>query len=173
MFGPDVTNRHFSSWFALIAGRFGLLCALLGAPLLVLAPARLSAQASAARVNGEVMVILAKAEAGEFDPKLTRMPALRKVPFDGYKSMKLLSTRDVQLSTTDAAITPLPKGRTLMLKLLGKTPDGRYRVQVSISKPGKRDYLPLMTVLASQAPFFVAGQHYQGGTLVIGIRLTP
>jgi hypothetical protein len=123
-------------------------------------------------VQGEVLVILAKAEPGPVDPKLAGMPALRKPPFDGYKSMSLLSTTPVTLNSQKASISDLPKGRKLMLRLLGNARDGRHRVEVSINKPGKQDYLPLLTVLASKEPFFVAGQNYKGGTLIIGVRLT-
>ena len=59
-----------------------------------------------------------------------------------------------------------------MLRLLGSSRDGRHRVEVSINKPNKQDYLPLLTVLASKQPFFVAGQSFKGGTLIIGVRLT-
>jgi len=123
-------------------------------------------------VQGEVLVILAKAEPGPLDPKLAGMQALRKPPFDGYKSMTLLSTSPVTLNSQHASISDLPKGRKLMLRLLGSARDGRHRVEVSINKPGKQDYLPLLTVLASKEPFFVAGQSFKGGTLIIGVRLT-
>jgi hypothetical protein len=123
-------------------------------------------------VQGEVLVILAKAEPGAVDPKLAGMLALRKPPFDGYKSMTLLSTTPVTLNSRQASISDLPKGRKLMLRLLGSTRDGRHRVEVSINKPNKQDYLPLLTVLASKEPFFVAGQSFKGGTLIIGVRLT-
>lgn len=164
MLGVELTlrRRRFSAVFTRLLGTLLVPAALLSPPALARAEDS---------VKGEVLVILAKAEPGEFDPKLARMPALRKMPFDNYKSMKLLSTVDVRLSPTQAAIAELPKGRKLMLKLLGKTADGRYRVQVSINKPGQRDYLPLLTVIASPVPFFVAGQQYQGGTLVIGVRV--
>jgi hypothetical protein len=164
MLGLTLTLPHSG----ILSGFTRAICAL----MCVLAVLSGAAPAAAEdTVKGEVMVILAKAEAGEFDPKLARIAALRKVPFDGYKSMKLLGTQQVRLSAAQPATAELPKGRKLMLKLLGKTADGRYRVQVSINKPGKRDYLPLLTVIASHEPFFVAGQNYKGGTLVIGVRL--
>jgi len=122
-------------------------------------------------VKGEVLVILAKEEPGEFDARLKEMPALQKPPFSSYKSMKVLSQNAVELSDERAATVALPNGRTLQLTLLERMPDGRHKVQVSINAPGKQDYLPLLTVLASGEPFFVAGQSYQGGTLVIGVRV--
>jgi hypothetical protein len=124
-----------------------------------------------APVKGEVLVILAKEETGEVDPRLKQMPALQKPPFNGYKSMKVLSQKGVELTAERAATVALPNGRTLQLTLLERMPDGRHKVQVSINRPGKQDYLPLLTVMASGEPFFVAGQSYEGGTLVIGVRV--
>ncbi len=148
-------------------GRVAALCLL--APCL-LAPARVALAANPP-VKSEVLVILAKEQAGEIDPKLKQLRALQKPPFNSYKSMKVLSTTEVELSTEHAATVALPNGRSLQLKLLARMPDGRHKVQVSINRPGKQDYLPLLTVIASGEPFFVAGQHYQGGTLVIGVRV--
>jgi hypothetical protein len=147
-------------------GRFGLHCAL---GLLLLAPARLATAENS--VKGEVWVVLAKEEAGEIDAKLKEVRALQKPPFNTFKSMKVLSTSEVQLSGDHAATLDLPNGRTLQLKLVESMADGRNKVQVSINRPGKQDYLPLLTVIASGEPFFVAGQRYQGGTLVIGVRV--
>jgi hypothetical protein len=124
-----------------------------------------------APVKGEVLVILAKEEAGEVDARLKQLPALQKPPFNGYKSMKVLSQKGVELAGERAATVALPNGRTLQLTLLERMPDGRHKVQVSINRPGKQDYLPLLTVMASGEPFFVAGQSYEGGTLVIGVRV--
>jgi hypothetical protein len=122
-------------------------------------------------VKGEVIVILAKEEAGEIDAQLRKMPALQKPPFSTYKSMKVLSTTDVELGSEGAQTVALPNGRMLQLKLVERMPDGRHKVQVSINRPGKQDYLPLLTVIASGEPFFVAGQNHAGGTLVIGVRV--
>ncbi|MFI5305704.1 MAG: hypothetical protein ACHQ53_00050 [Polyangiales bacterium] len=130
-----------------------------------------SAAAADAPVKTQVLVILAKEEPGEIDPKLKQVRALQKPPFNGFKSMKVLSTSDVELSADQAATVALPNGRTLQIKLLARMPDGRNKVQVSINRPEKPDYLPLLTVIASGEPFFVAGQRYEGGTLVIGVRV--
>ena len=119
----------------------------------------------------QVLVILAKEDQGEIDPKLKPVRALQKPPFNGFKSMKVLSTSDVELTADQAATVALPNGRTLQIKLLARMPDGRNKVQVSINRPEKQDYLPLLTVIASGEPFFVAGQRYEGGTLVIGVRV--
>jgi hypothetical protein len=137
---------------------------LLASLLLVPVPAALAESG----VKGEVLVILAKEEAGDVDARLKQMPALQKPPFSNYKSMKMLSQNAVELSAERAATVKLPNGRTMQLTLLERMPDGRHKVQVSIDRPEK----PLQfTVMASGEPFFVAGQSYEGGTLVIGVRV--
>ena len=126
----------------------------------------------AARTDGEVLIVLASREAGPVDPRLANVPALRRSPFDSFQSMALLSSPRVQLRVGVEEIVPLPNGRSLRLVLREVTAEGRYRLQVSINRPGQRDYLPELDVVASPGdPVFIAGQSYQNGTLVIGIRL--
>jgi hypothetical protein len=120
-------------------------------------------------VKGEVLVILAKEAAGEFDPKLKKLPALQKPPFSSFKSMTVLSESAIELTAERATTISLPNGRTLQLTLLERMADGRHKVQVSINRPGKQD--ALLTIVASNEPFFVAGQSLEGGTLVIGVRI--
>lgn len=141
---------------------------------LALAASAAAAQggATAAATEGEVLVILASREEGPIDPRLEEVPALRRSPFDSYRSMRLLSSPRVQLRVGAEQIVELPNGRRMRLVLRGQTPEGRFRLQVSINRPGQRDYLPELDVVASPGdPVFIAGQSYQDGTLVIGIRL--
>jgi hypothetical protein len=126
-----------------------------------------------APVKAEVLVVLAKTEAGSIDEKLKSLPALQKPPFNGFGSLKLLATHEVALSSAEPATIELPNGRRLKLKLLERLPDGRHKLEVSINRPDQKDYLPLLTVVASGEPFFVAGQKHAGGTLVIGVRVPP
>jgi hypothetical protein len=124
-----------------------------------------------APVAGEVFVVLAKEEAGEMDPALAKMPALRNPPFKSFQSMKVLSRQQIALVEEKPVTVKLPNGRELRIELLERMADGRHKVQVSINQPSKKDYLPLLQVKASEEPFFVAGQKYEGGTLVIGVRV--
>lgn len=123
-------------------------------------------------VAGEVLVVLAAELPGVIDPRLVNVPALRRPPFDSYGSMALLSSPQVQLVVGREQVVELPNGRRIRLVLREITRDGRYRMHVSINRPGQQDYLPELNVVASPGdPFFIAGQAHQGGTLVIGIRL--
>lgn len=131
-----------------------------------------AAEAQNAPVRGEVLVVLAKEEAGEIDPSLANVPALRRPPFNSFRSMRVLSRPEVQLRPGTPVEVALPNGRKLQLVLQQVMPDGRYRMRVSINRPNQNDYLPLLQVVASPGdPFFVAGQSHQGGTLVIGVRV--
>lgn len=127
-----------------------------------------------ASVPAEVLVVLAKEEQGEIDPQLKKLTALRRPPFNAFRSMKILSRPKVTLAPGKDALVSLPNGRRLKLTLLRVMPDGRYKVRAAINRPDKADYLPLLQVVASAGdPFFVAGQAYQGGTLVVGVIVDP
>lgn len=139
---------------------------------LVLLPERAVAQGQ--RVQAEVFVILARAEAGAIAPELTDMPALRRPPFSNFRSMELLSRQRLELGVAEPREIDLPNGRKLRIALDERTPDGRHRMRVSINRPQQADYLPLLQVVAAPGdPFFVAGQQHEGGTLIIGIRILP
>lgn len=128
--------------------------------------------AQAAAVPAQVLIVLASNTPGVRDPRLANVPALRQPPFDTYASMALLSSPNIELRIGEAHEVPLPNGRRVRIVLREVTPEGRFRLQVSINRPGQQDYLPELNVVASPGdPFFVAGQSYQAGTLVIGFRL--
>jgi len=125
-------------------------------------------------VPAEVLVVLAKEEQGKIDPQLGKMTALRRPPFNSFRSMKVLSRPKLKLTPGKDALVSLPNGRRMKLTLLRVMPDGRYKVKAAINRPDKSDYLPLLQVIASAGdPFFVAGQKYQGGTLIVGVIVDP
>jgi len=136
--------------------------------------ARSDRTSTVSSVPAEVLVILAKEEAGTIDPQLAKMTALRRPPFNSFRSMKILSRPKLTLKPGKDALVSLPNGRRMKLTLLRVMPDGRYKVKAAINRPDKSDYLPLLQVVASAGdPFFVAGQTYQGGTLVVGVIVDP
>lgn len=123
-------------------------------------------------VAGEVLVILASETPGEIDPALSSMQALRQPPFNAFHSMQLLARPSIRMTVGQPQNVPLPNGRVLQLVLESVTPEGRYRVRVSINRPEQQDYLPLLEIVAPPGdPFFLAGQNFMGGTLVLGVRL--
>jgi hypothetical protein len=121
-------------------------------------------------VPASVLIVLGSSQGGGTDPALVKIEALRKAPFDTFSKKALLKRVDVQLTIGKDSELELPNGRRLRLGIVERTTDGRFRVSVSINRPGKRDYLPVMTVIAAPGdPFFVAGQRHEGGTLIIGV----
>jgi hypothetical protein len=123
-------------------------------------------------IQGEVLVVLAKEQPGEIDPALRDVAALRRPPFNSFRSMRVIERPRVTLRINEPMTLDLPNGRRLQIVLQQVMPDGRYRVRVSINRPQQNDYLPLLQVVAAPGdPFFVAGQRHEGGTLVIGVRV--
>ena len=168
-------SRSFSRWRRVV-----ILAAALGlAPFAPFATSfgggMATAEAQGARpeaVRADVLVVLAREAAGEIDPALNNIAALRRPPFDDFRSMQVLDRPSLRLRPQQDADVALPNGRRLRIRVESQTSDGRYRVRVSINRPNQSDYLPLLQVLASPGdPFFVAGQSHEGGTLVIGITL--
>jgi hypothetical protein len=140
--------------------------------LVTLVPVLASAQGPA--ITAEVVIVIAREDGTVIDAELRDVPALRRAPFNAFRSMRIHSRPRVSLDENHEADIVLPNGRRLRLKLLLTTPDGRYRLRVSINRPNETDYLPLLQVEAAPGdPFFVAGQAYEGGTLIVGVRLVP
>ena len=108
-----------------------------------------------ASVPASVLIVLGSTQGSGNDAALAKWEALRKAPFDSFPKKSLLKRVDVQLSPGKEVEVELPNGRKLRLSLLERAPGGRFRVSVSINRPGKQDYLPVMTVVAAAGdPFF-------------------
>jgi len=136
-----------------------------------LLPASLAAQ-EVPSWPAEVLVVQGSDDGAGVDPALEKLEALRKPPFDAFTRKLLLQRLELRLSEGGSSELELPNGRKLRLSLLQKLKDGRFRLSLSINRPGQRDYLPVMTVVAAPGdPFFVAGQKHDGGTLIIGVRV--
>lgn len=130
------------------------------------------AQADARTVSASVLIVLGSTQGSGSDASLQRIEALHKPPFDSFRKKALLKRVELQLTPGKESELELPNGRRLRIALLERTHDGRYRLTVSINRPGKQDYLPVMKVIASPGdPFFVAGQKHEGGTLIIGVSV--
>lgn len=129
------------------------------------------AAAAQASVEGEIFIVLASQGSGGIAPELRALDGLREAPFSTFSEMRLLERASFTLAEGRPVERRLPNGRTMRIELLGRNAEQRYRIGVSIQRPGSNDYLPLLTVLAAPGdPFFVAGQRFEGGTLVIGVR---
>ena len=133
-------------------------------------------QASQARA--EIIVLHATNDHTGIDPKIGKLPELAKPPFSSYDSYKLLDRAEVQLAQGAAQQRKLPDDGQLAVTLKDVLPPEkkgeppRFSVAARIQKPGGKAFLPALEVSAKKGEiFFVAGQTYKGGILVIGIRI--
>ena len=128
----------------------------------------------------EVIVLHGTNDGSGIDAKIGKIAELSKPPFSSYNSYKLLDRVKLPLTKGKSSTTKLPTGRELMVALKDvidskkKDEPRKYVVTASIQKPDGNSFLPLLEVNAKPGePFFVAGQTYKGGTLVIGIKVNP
>jgi hypothetical protein len=128
-------------------------------------------------VPSEILVLHATNTGGGIDPELRNLKQLQKPPFSAYDTYRLLHRHSIVLKPQQPDSTQLPNGRTLRTVLKAVLPEDRFRVAASISRPPREKdkeggYLPLLEVTAkSGEPFFVAGQSFRGGILVVGIQV--
>ncbi|MBM4356481.1 MAG: hypothetical protein FJ096_00065 [Deltaproteobacteria bacterium] len=108
------------------------------------------------------------------DPKLARHKELKNPPFSSYNSYALLEETTRGLSKGKPATVQLPDGRELKVLLEEVDEKGgkptRFTVKATMKKPGSEE----STVQFKAKPgvmFFVAGQRYEGGILVLGLKI--
>jgi hypothetical protein len=124
----------------------------------------------AAAPKAEVLVIHAtKCDKKSVDPQIgDQRPAM------GYECLKLLEKKTMPLPLNQPSTTPLPNGRTFQLLHTARV-DGRYKVTASISPADRTPgYTKLADITADpNKPFNVGGFAYQGGVLVLTVRIVP
>ena len=126
--------------------------------------------ASKSEPKADVMVIHAtKCDKKTIDPKIGDTP-----PSLGYDCMKLVEKKSMPLPLNQPSTTPLPNGRTFQLLHTGMA-DNRYKLTASISQAdGSPGYVKLADITAEpHKSFNVGGFAYQGGVLVLTVRIIP
>jgi len=140
-----------------------------------LAQGAVPAQQAPAKTSVDIEVLVLHAtnrDAGaSIDPSIGNLPALKLPPFSAYNTYTLISRLPFAVAKTAPITTTLPNTRTLKVAYSG--PDGaRHKIATSINEPGGTTFMPLLEVTVPlKETFFVAGQSYQGGILVIGITV--
>jgi hypothetical protein len=133
--------------------------------------------AAALVVHAEIMVLYATTVPGPgaIDPAIGKMPQLTKPPFSVFNTYRLIDKRVIPLELGKSGPYTLPNGRVLQVTFIEPTPEKRFHIKVAINQPGGNgSYLKLLEVTAEpNDPFFVAGQPYKDGILVLGISLRP
>jgi hypothetical protein len=146
------------------------LCVLAAGPLANAAPSDRPgaiAQQPAAAVEAEVIIIHGTNDPdGGIDPNIGKLPNI-----GNYKSYRLLQRTNVSIKKGTPTTTTLPNSRILQIALKDVKPP-QFIIDTSITQPGGTAFLPLLEVRATVgAPVFIAGQSYQGGMLIIGIKI--
>jgi len=141
-----------------------------GCALFAGAPGIAEAQPAGARSpSAEVLVIHGTTCATpSVDPAIGDVPPLK------HNCWKLLDKRLLPLAQGTPSTMPLPNGRTFQVAYNGQSPDKRYKVAASISKPDGVGFNPLAEITAEPGKkFHVGGFAYQNGSLVLAIRILP
>lgn len=123
----------------------------------------------------EIIVAHATNTGGGIDAKLKDLPQLRQPPFSAYDTYRLIDRGTVALAQGSPGQMPIVDDRLLSLALeevvtKGREPS-RYRVKATLSKKDGADATNVVALLKTGERFFVAGQKYKGGILVIVIKL--
>jgi hypothetical protein len=119
--------------------------------------------------KADVLVIHAtQCDKPSVDPQIGEAPPLK------YNCYKLIERKNLPLTKGQAATTGLPNGRTFQVLLNDTTPDKRFKITASISQPDNKGFLKLADITAdANKQFHVGGFAYQGGALVLAIRIAP
>jgi hypothetical protein len=157
----------------------GLGLATLGLALPALAssrePATTSVRQGSEAVQAELLVLHGTNDGKGIDPKLPKMPELSKPPFSAYNTYTLLNKAQLELAKAKSATYKLPNGSTLQVTLKDvsskKGEPTKYVVDTSI-QGGKQAHTASFNAKGGQM-FFLAGQDYKGGILVLGFKLPP
>jgi hypothetical protein len=127
-------------------------------------------------INAEIMVLHAANQPGpgSIDPAIGNFPQLRSPPLSAYNTYQLMNRKILQLPAGNSGTYTLPNGRVLQVTFVGPTSDHGFKVKAAINQPGGNAYLKLLELTAKpNDPFFIAGQTFQGGNLVLVITLRP
>jgi hypothetical protein len=141
-----------------------------GCALVVGAPGVADAQPGGPRSpSAEVLVIHGTTcAAPTVDPAIGEVPPLK------HNCWKLLDKRLLPLAQGTPSTMPLPNGRIFQVAYNGLSPDKRFKVAASISKPDGVGFNPLAEITAEPGKkFHVGGFAYQNGSLVLAIRIVP
>lgn len=128
-------------------------------------------------IKSEVIILHATNDNSGIDPKIGKMPELEKPPFSTYNSYKLLEKAELKLPKGEAKEHKLPDGGKLkvtfkeLLKSKKKDDPAKYSLATSIEKSDGKEFANIAVSALQGNYFFIAGQKYKGGVLVIGIKV--
>jgi len=139
----------------------GLASAFLVALLLTTAH---SASADAQTVTVRAQAIHATSNGNQMDGSLSSIAGQLRSRFGQYSSFSQLSDNRLSLSVGQSRSVRLPNGQTLQVTFQGMS-GSSYRLNVSIPGGGST------VTIGRGGVFFVAGPNYQGGLLIVAVRI--
>jgi hypothetical protein len=106
---------------------------------------------------------------GSIDPKLASVAELKQPPLSAYNTYRLLDQQALTVPLDTPVLHQLPNGRTLQVTVRA-VPGNQYLVTAAINRPEGGDFLKQLEITTPAGKrFFVAGQSYQGGTLMLAL----
>jgi hypothetical protein len=138
-------------------------------------------RAQGTRPHLEILVLSARKDAhgGHVDPAVPKLPQLSQPPFNAYNTFELVDRRTLAFGAAKTSEPWLGKpsasfqrvtGKSLDVVLLDQREGGRYEMGAVL---GKDTVDKLRWAAPMNESFFIAGQSYKDGILVIGITLVP
>jgi hypothetical protein len=129
----------------------------------------------------EILVLYAKKDpaGGHVDPQVPKIPQLSQPPFNGYNSYAFVDRKTLALDAPKgadpwkgkpSATYALVTGKSLGIALIEQRADKRFDLGVILGQDAADR---VRWVAPPNEPFFIAGQSYKDGILVIGITLRP
>jgi hypothetical protein len=108
---------------------------------------------------------------GSIDPRLASVAELRQPPLSLYNTYRLLDQQALVAVLDQPTLHRLPNGRTLQVTVRAAA-NGQYTVTAAISRPDGGDFLKQLEITTPASKrFFVAGQSFQGGTLMLAMSV--
>ena len=138
-------------------------------------PARLAQQpgaapAPAATAHVEVLVLEGSAGDAGVASSLSNLRQLRQPPFNTYAQISVLSRTTLSLSAAPATAA-LPNGGSARVTLAGRSPEGRYTVDVALVQSGQTSNIQF--VVGSGEPFFTVRSRRPDQALIFGFIVRP
>jgi hypothetical protein len=133
------------------------------------------------KLNVEILVLYARKDpaGGHVDPQVPKIPQLSQPPFSDFNTYSFVDRQTLALDMAKAsdpwkgrptATYALVTGKSLDVVLLGDRTDKRFKMGAVLG----RDAADRVRWIAPAGePFFIGGQSYKDGILVIGITIRP
>lgn len=123
-----------------------------------------SASADAQTVTVRAQAIHATSTGNQMDGSLSSIASQLRSRFGQYSSFTQLSDNRLSLSAGQSRSVELPNGQTLQVTFQGMS-GSSYRLNVSLPGGGGT------VTIGRGGVFFVAGPSYQGGLLIVAVRI--